>query len=47
VKEVFALPPDEEDREDPWWEYYKSPVRETDALLSELRRPFLSGARER
>jgi tetratricopeptide (TPR) repeat protein len=47
VKEVFALPPDEEDRKDPWWEYYRSPVRETDALLSELRRPFLSGARER
>jgi hypothetical protein len=46
VKDVFALPPEEEGRKDPWWEYYKFHVRDTDALLFELRRPFLNGARE-
>jgi tetratricopeptide (TPR) repeat protein len=45
MKEVFALPADEEDREDPWWEYHKAHVRNTNALLSELRRPFLREAR--
>lgn len=45
MKEVFALPPYEDEREDPWWEYYKSHVRNTDALLDELRRPFLTGAK--
>jgi tetratricopeptide (TPR) repeat protein len=45
MKEVFAPPPYEEEREDPWWEYYKFHVRNTDALLAELRRPFLTGAK--
>jgi tetratricopeptide (TPR) repeat protein len=44
VKEVFALPPYEDEREDPWWTYHKAHVRNTDALLDELRRPFLTGA---
>jgi tetratricopeptide (TPR) repeat protein len=45
VKEVFTLPPYEDEREDPWWQYYKAHVRNTDALLAELRRPFLTGAK--
>ena len=45
MKEVFALPPYEDEREDPWWGYYKFHVRNTDALLAELRRPFLTGAK--
>ncbi len=45
VKEVFALPPDEDEREDPWWEYHKAHVHDTDALLAELRRPFLKGSK--
>jgi hypothetical protein len=46
MKEVFALPPEEEDRKDPWWEYYKAPVRDADGLLLELRRPFMAAARK-
>jgi tetratricopeptide (TPR) repeat protein len=45
VKEVLALPPHEDEREDPWWEYHKAHVRNTDALLDELRRPFLKGSK--
>jgi tetratricopeptide (TPR) repeat protein len=45
MKEVFALPPHQDEREDPWWEYHKSHVRNTEALLAELRRPFLTGAK--
>jgi hypothetical protein len=41
MKEVFALPLDEGARNDPWWEYHKSHVRDVDALLEQLRRPFL------
>jgi Flp pilus assembly protein TadD len=43
IKEVFALPLDEEARKDPWWDYHRSHVRNTDALLAELRRSFLTG----
>jgi tetratricopeptide (TPR) repeat protein len=45
MKEVFALPPYEEEREDPWWTYHKAHVRDADALLDQLRRPFLTGAK--
>ncbi len=45
MKEVFALPPYEDEREDPWWGYHKAHVRNTDALLDELRRPFLKGSK--
>jgi tetratricopeptide (TPR) repeat protein len=44
AREVFALPPHEEDRDDPWWGYHTSHVRDADALLEQLRRPFLKGA---
>jgi tetratricopeptide (TPR) repeat protein len=40
LRNVASLPPDEKDREDPWWEYLRSHVRNVDALLDELRRPF-------
>jgi tetratricopeptide (TPR) repeat protein len=45
MKQVFALPPYEDEREDPWWGYHKAHVRNTDVLLAELRRPFLTGAK--
>jgi tetratricopeptide (TPR) repeat protein len=45
VKQVFALPPYEDERKDPWWGYHKAHVRNTDVLLAELRRPFLTGAK--
>jgi tetratricopeptide (TPR) repeat protein len=41
LRNVMALPPDEEYREDPWWEYRLSHVRNVDALLEQLRRPFV------
>jgi tetratricopeptide (TPR) repeat protein len=41
LRKVMALPPDEEYREDPWWEYRLSHVRNVDALLEQLRRPFV------
>jgi tetratricopeptide (TPR) repeat protein len=40
LRNVIGLPPGEEEREDPWWEYFLSHVRNVDALLDELRRPF-------
>jgi tetratricopeptide (TPR) repeat protein len=45
AKKVFALPPNEEDREDPWWAYYKAHVRDTDVLLAALRAPFITRAK--
>jgi tetratricopeptide (TPR) repeat protein len=42
VADVLNLPSDERARPDPWWDYYTSPARNADALLAELRRPFLA-----
>ena len=43
LQPVLDLPARESEREDPWWEYYISAGRHADALLTELRRPFLRG----
>lgn len=43
MKAVFALPPNEKDREDPWWEYHTAYVRDADALLDQLRLAVLTG----
>ena len=45
LRNVVALPPNEEDREDPWWEYGKAHVRNVDSLLEELRLPFVTGSK--
>jgi predicted Zn-dependent protease len=41
---VFALPPYAPERDDPWWEYFTSQVRDADVLVGRLRAEF--GARE-
>jgi thioredoxin-like negative regulator of GroEL len=45
VKQIYALPPHEQDRQDPWWLYHKSHVQDADALLARLRRPFLTNGK--
>jgi hypothetical protein len=42
LEQVFALPSDANARDDPWWTYHVAQARNADALLDELRRPFLS-----
>jgi hypothetical protein len=39
---VFALSPDADARDDPWWVYNVAQGRNAAALLDEVRRPFLS-----
>jgi tetratricopeptide (TPR) repeat protein len=42
LRPVLDLPARGSEREDPWWDYYISAGRHADALLTELRRPFLA-----
>ena len=42
MREVFTAADDEAERIDPWWTYYKANGRNADALLAELRKPFLT-----
>ena len=42
---VFALPPSEPERSDPWWTYYVAHVRDDQELLARLRAPFLVATR--
>ncbi len=46
LQPVLELPASESGREDPWWDYYLSAGRHADALLTELRRPFLAGVKQ-
>ena len=42
IQQLFALPREAVDREDPWWAYHVAQVRNAEALLEDLRRPFLA-----
>jgi tetratricopeptide (TPR) repeat protein len=41
LQEVFELPSDGRLEDEPWWSYTVAQARNADALLSELRKPFL------
>ena len=41
IQQVFALRPEALERDDPWWTYHVAQARDAEALLSEVRRPFL------
>ena len=43
IQRVFALPVRKGVESDPWWTYHEATGRNADALLEELRRPFLPG----
>jgi tetratricopeptide (TPR) repeat protein len=45
LQPLLGLPARAPDREDPWWDYYGSAGRHADALLAELRTPFLAGVK--
>jgi len=42
IQKVLKLPAGDGDRDDPWWTYHLMQGRNTDALLAELRGPFLA-----
>jgi tetratricopeptide (TPR) repeat protein len=42
LQEMFDLPSFEPGRDDPWWAYDTAQARDTNDLLAELWRPFLS-----
>jgi hypothetical protein len=43
---VFALPATEPERDDPWWRYYTSQVRDADGLIEALRGSFRETAQQ-
>jgi tetratricopeptide (TPR) repeat protein len=43
---VFALPPYAPERDDPWWEYFTSQVRDADARIASLRADVAAVASE-
>ena len=45
IRRVFELPASPPARDDPWWTYHGAQARNADALLEELRRPFLEAGR--
>jgi tetratricopeptide (TPR) repeat protein len=47
LQRVFNLPSVEPERDDPWWTYYTAQGRNVDALLEQLRRPFVHAEAER
>jgi tetratricopeptide (TPR) repeat protein len=47
LRRVFEMPPEQSDRDDPWWTYYVAQARNADELLAEMRRPFVHAEGER
>jgi len=45
IRRVFELPASPAARDDPWWTYHSAQARNADALLEELRQPFLEAGR--
>jgi tetratricopeptide (TPR) repeat protein len=45
IRRVFDLPVFPPARDDPWWTYHTAQARNADALLDELRQPFLEAGR--
>ena len=45
IRHVFDLPASAAARDDPWWTYHTSQARNADALLEELRQPFVEAGR--
>jgi tetratricopeptide (TPR) repeat protein len=45
IRRVFDLPTSAAARDDPWWTYHTAQARNADALLEELRQPFLEAGR--
>lgn len=45
IRRVFDLPVSPPARDDPWWTYHTAQARNADALLEELRQPFLEAGR--
>ena len=45
MRHVFDPSDDAERSDDPWWIYYMTNGRNADALLAELRQPFLTNDR--
>ena len=41
LQDVFELPGGNAKRDEPWWSYFVAQARDADALLDELRKPFL------
>jgi tetratricopeptide (TPR) repeat protein len=41
IAPLFELPAAAAGRDDPWWDYFVSAGRRADALLAEMRRPFI------
>ena len=41
LQDVFELPEGNAERDEPWWSYSVAQARNADALLDELRKPFL------
>lgn len=46
LERVFALPPAGPERDDPWWRYYTSQVRDADGLIEALRNSFKEAAQQ-
>jgi hypothetical protein len=44
LQDVFELPEGDAERDEPWWSYFVAQARNADALLAELRKPFLEHA---
>jgi Flp pilus assembly protein TadD len=45
LQRVFALPQYAPERDDPWWQYFTSQVRDADALVEKLRGDVGAGER--
>jgi tetratricopeptide (TPR) repeat protein len=43
LQQLFALPVEKPDRDDPWWAYHVEQARHADELLEQLCRPFRTG----